>query len=313
MRLYRDLSHVDVSTFSVVTIGSFDGLHLGHQALIRRCRELAGEAGEVAVVTFEPAPKAWFNPNSAVPRLIGVAQKLDLLEREGVDLVWMMRFNGRLASMEATEFVAHILVRGLAAQHVVLGEDFRFGKNRHGDLGMLRELGRTHGFEVHAVPTVTHDGVRISSTAVRDALAAGQLDVAAALLGRPYSVTGRVQRGRQLGRDLGFPTANVHPPAGDSPLRGIFAVRARVDDGPWQDGVANLGRRPAVGGQKLLLEVHLFECDDDLYGRRLETQFVGKIRDEEDFPSLDELVAQMTRDEAQAKAALEAIKSEQLN
>ncbi len=304
MRVFRDHHHRGLSAASVVAIGNFDGVHRGHQALIARARELAAGDKAVAVVSFEPLPRAWFDSANAPPRLTGPAEKLRLLGAAGVDLAWLLRFNGALAGMSAHDFVAQILVGGLGARVVIIGEDFRFGKGREGDLERMRALGHEFGFEVAPVADVTDGDLRISSTAIRNALAAGEFDRAALLLGRPYSVTGHVIRGKQLGRTLGYPTANIRPWRGSIPLQGVYAVRARVDGGPWRDGVASVGVRPAVGGGETLLEVHLFDFDGDLYGRRLETRFLARLRGEEDFASLDALVKQMNNDASAARAVL---------
>jgi len=304
MRLYRDLTHARVSTASVVTIGNFDGLHRGHRALLELCRERAGGDAEVAVVTFEPTPREWFDLAGAFPRLVGVRQKLSLLRDTGVDLVWMMRFNGRLAAVSARNFVTEFLVQKLAARCVVVGDDFRFGHGRKGDANLLAAMGATLGFETEAVASINHAGVRISSTAIRERLVAGDLAGAADMLGRPYRMIGRVLRGRRLGTNLGYPTANIRPPGGRSPMTGVFAVRARAGNGAWRAGVASLGTRPAVGGGAPMLEVHLFDYSGDLYGLRLETEFVHKLREEQDFRDLDALVAQMAKDAGQARSLL---------
>jgi riboflavin kinase/FMN adenylyltransferase len=310
MRIFRDLEHRELSRSSVVTIGNFDGLHRGHQALLERCRAAAGQGGEIAVVTFEPSPWTWFNPERPTTRLVGVGHKLELLRAAGVDLVWMMRFNGRLATTPARDFVSGMLVSGLGARQVVIGEDFRFGKGREGDVDMLRMLGRTAGFTVDAVPSVKEAGVRISSTAIREVLAGADLDSVETMLGRRYTMLGRVIRGRQLGRELGYATANVRPPGSNCALAGVFAVRSRVPGGPWRDGVANLGSRPVVGGGEPLLEVHLFDYEGDLYGQKLETCFVRRIREESNFASLEALVEQMQDDEQQARSMLDMTRSE---
>lgn len=309
MRVIRHAPATPAARPAAVTIGNFDGLHLGHQALVGRCVERAGKSMDAAVVTFHPLPQAWFRPQAAPARLMGNRHKLERLRALGVDLVWLMRFNRSLASLGAREFAQRILADGLAARHVVVGEDFRFGRGREGDVALLGELGQALGFEVEVLAPVSVDGQRVSSTRVREALAAGDLGGAARLLGRPYRLRGRVQRGRGLGKDFGFPTANLHrvpqPPA----LQGIFAVRARLaDDGDtaWRDGVASLGSRPSVGGGEVLLEVHLFGFQGDLYGRRLEVEFVAKLRDEEYFEDLDEMVRQMHEDARQAREALAA-------
>jgi riboflavin kinase/FMN adenylyltransferase len=306
MRLFRDNNRSDLSGDCVVTVGNFDSLHKGHRVLISRCQGLARPGREIAVVTFEPLPAALFSPDNAPARVISVRQKLELLAQAGMDLVWMMRFNRALAGMSARSFVEHVLVRGLHARHVVVGEDFRFGASRSGDLGLLAGLGREYGFGVDAVPPVVESGERVSSTRIRNYLADGQLERAESLLGRPFTMQGRVLRGTQLGRKLGYPTANMKLAAGPSPLAGVFAVRVRnrTAGGPWMDGVSSLGRRPAVGGKEFLVEVHCFDFDGDLYSQRLEVQFVRKLRDEANFESLDALVSQMRKDEARARAAL---------
>lgn len=286
---------------SVVTIGNFDGVHRGHQALIERCRSLKAPEGDLVVVTFEPLPRAYFDPDNAPPRLTAPAERLRLLIDAGVDLVWMMRFDAALAGLAAKDFVGQVLVESLGARTVVTGEDFRFGHRRQGDLELLGTLGKKHGFEVCVVETLIHDGLRVSSGAVREALARSEFEMAAALLGRPYSITGRVLRGRQLGRKLGFPTANLRIRALPCPLHGIFAVGARVVGDVWRPAVASLGWRPMFGGEDMLLEVHFFDFDEDLYGRRLEVRFVAKLRDEAHFATIEDMVRQMKKDEARAR------------
>ena len=323
MRVFRDHHHAALSGASAVAIGNFDGVHLGHQALLDRAKMQAVTLAEslprtgthrrassvaTAVVSFEPLPRAFFAPQAAPVRLTGPAEKLRLLRCHGVDLTWLLRFNAALAGLSAREFVERILVQGLGARAVVIGEDFRFGRGREGDLGVMQTLGGEYGFTVFPVPAVTVAGERISSTAIREALARGDLAQAEALLGRPYSVTGHVVRGQQLGRTLGYPTANLRPWGGQAALEGVFAVRSRTvgsaGQGPWRDGVASVGVRPAVGGGEPLVEVHLFDRDEDLYGRRLETRFIKRLRGEQDFPDLDALVVQMNNDEGEARAVL---------
>lgn len=305
MRVIQDNAARQLASASVVTIGNFDGMHLGHQALIRRC--LAGaEPGQVtAVVTFEPLPQAFFRPEQAPARLSSPAQKLELIEESGIDLVWLMRFNQALAEMPAADFARSVLAEGLGARRVVVGSDFRFGRSRQGDVGLLTELGKGLGFAVEAVADVEVDGRRVSSTLVRELLASGDLETAARCLGRPFSMRGRVIAGQQLGRKLGYPTANLRLEAAPSPLSGVFAVRARVDgQGAWRPAVASLGVRPAVGGSEFLVEVHIFDFDGDLYQRELEVRFIARIRDEQDFPGMEELVEQMKDDEQRVREIL---------
>jgi len=279
-------------------------MHLGHQALIKYCRSLAAGRHPVAMISFEPLPQAWFRPQAAPARLMPVRQKLECLGRAGVDLVWLMRFNQSLAGMEAETFTRTVLVDTLAAKNVVVGEDFRYGKGRQGNLHSLREAGLKFGFKLDTFDTHEIAGRRVSSSAVRQHLAAGDLGQAAKLLGRPFRMQGRVIRGHKLGRQLGYPTANIKLAASPSPLAGVFAVRARLTDGNWRDGVANLGTRPAVGGGDFLLEVHLFDFDADLYGQRMQVEFVAKLRAEEHFAEIDDLVEQMREDEHQARQCL---------
>jgi riboflavin kinase/FMN adenylyltransferase len=289
---------------SVVTVGNFDGLHRGHLALLGRCRELADENLAEAVMTFEPLPEAFFRPEQAPPRLSTVYQKLQLLRSLGVDIVWLTRFDREFASLTAREFVEVALAGTLRARHVVVGEDFRFGRGRQGDVAMLRQLGAEFGFEVDIVPAVFDNGDRISSSRIRQDLADGAFDAAAGLLGRPFRMEGHVVRGARLGGKLGYPTANLRIRAQPSPLGGVLAVFARIGNGAWRPAVANLGRRPAVGGREPLLEVHFFDFDEDIYGQRLEVQFVAKLRDEANFESLEALVGQMRRDEQAARDCL---------
>ena len=303
MRVCRDQDHRELAASAVVTVGVFDGLHRGHRALIDRARSLCRDGDVLALVTFEPLPLVILDPQRAPARLTGTRQKLELLRAAGVDLVWMMRFNRQLADTSAQAFAAQ-LKSGLNARRVVVGSDFRFGRRREGDFASLQALGGEFGFEAESLPPVLVDGLRVSSTAVRAALSQAKFGIAERLLGRAYTLSGRVVRGQALGRQLGYPTANLRLPEGPLPLSGIFAVRARIDEGPWRDGVANLGYRPAVGGGEALLETHLFEFDGDLYGRRMEVRFVEKLRDEAHFDHLDGLVAQMKNDEAQARLVL---------
>ena len=314
MLLIRDNPGRQMLQSSVVTIGNFDGLHPGHQALIQRCRLLVDEQSNVpvrpiVVVTFEPLPAAWFRPDTAQARLMSVRQKLAYLDNEGIDLVWMMRFNQALAGMSADTFIQSVLVDVLDAGDVVVGEDFHYGKARQGNTDSLRRAGEKHGFELNTVATIEIDGKRASSSSIRDCLAAGELSQAARLLGRPYRTQGKVIRGEALGRKLGYPTANMPLAVSPSPLKGIFAVRARCftrggGDSDWRDGVANLGTRPAVGGEGFLVEVHLFDFDGDLYGQHMEVEYVTKLRNEEHFEDIDDLVKQMREDERLARECL---------
>jgi riboflavin kinase/FMN adenylyltransferase len=304
MRVIRDNPGGPLLRSSIVTIGNFDGLHLGHQALINRCKLLAEGKYPIAVVTFEPLPQAWFSPETAPARLMSVRQKLEYLANEGVELVWLMRFNKALADMSAEDFVDTVLINTLGSRHVVVGEDFHYGHRRQGDTKSLESSGKRSGFGVDVIRMLDVEGERASSTCIRTHLAAGEMSQASHLLGRTYRMSGRVTRGRQLGRQLGYPTANIRLATSPSPLKGVFAVRARWANGGWHDGVANLGTRPAVGGEDFLVEVHLFDFAGDLYGKRLEVEFVKKLRNEANFQDIDDLVVQMREDEQQARDCL---------
>jgi len=310
MRLIRNRPEWTDGSFvergTVVAVGNFDGVHRGHQALVRRCRELAGDTLAAAVMTFEPLPAAFFRPQAAPARLTTVYQKLGLLRDAGVDVAWMVRFDGRFAGLSATEFARTVLAGRLRARYVVVGEDFRFGKGQQGDVDLLRALQPECGFEVVTVPAVTCDGERISSSGIRERVAAADFAGAARFLGRPFRMEGHVVRGQALGRKLGYPTANLRIRAEPSPLTGVLAVHARIGGGPWLPGVANLGRRPVVNGRTTLLEVHFFDFDADIYGQRLDVQFVAKLRDESNFGGLEALVEQMKQDEHEARTILAA-------
>ncbi len=292
----------------VAAIGNFDGVHLGHQALVAHARAVAEPGQTVAVITFEPHPREVLDPAGAPARLMRVTDKAVALGRLGVSELIVLNFDHALRSMSPEEFSAGVLAGQLGVRHVVVGEDFRYGARRAGNLETLRASGRAAGFDVSAVAAVEHAGERVSSTRVRSAVTAGDLAEAAVLLGRSYSLTGRVGHGQQLGRTLGFPTANLrlHPRA--VTLTGIYAVR--VLGVPGADGaldaVASLGTRPTVGGVEPLLEVHVFDFSGDLYGRRIEVEFIARLRDEERFDSLPALVAQMEADARRARQILAA-------
>lgn len=286
------------------TVGNFDGVHLGHEAMLDELARAARRLGVPAcVLTFEPHPREFFAPDKAPTRLTSLREKLELLASFGVDRVHICRFNYAFAQIAAEEFIERVLVRGLGARWVLVGDDFRFGARRAGDLVMLKRAAPHYGFEVAALPSVMLDGERVSSTAVRNALAAGELDRARQLLGRPYSISGRVVRGDGLGRKLGFPTANVQMKHNRPPLTGIFAVSvAGVRDRPLP-GVASLGVRPTVKAQGApVLEVYLFDLDEDLYRRHVRVDFHHKLRDEEKYADLATLTRQIGRDVENAKA-----------
>lgn len=295
-----------------LTIGNFDGVHLGHQAMIRRLTEAARGLGIAScVMTFEPHPREFFAPDQAPTRLSSLREKLELLAELGVDRAQVVRFNFDFAKIGAEDFITRIVHRGLQARWVLVGDDFRFGARRAGDLSMLREQGRRLGFDVFAMSSVLVDGLRISSTAIRDSLAAGDLATARTLLGRPYSISGRVVDGHKLGTRIGFPTANIQMKHNRPPLTGIFAVDVEGADRDLRQGVASLGVRPTVHTDgRPILEVHLFDFDRQLYGRHLRVRFLGKLREEEKFPDLDSLRRQIARDVENAKAFFKRTETE---
>jgi len=283
-----------------LTIGNFDGVHRGHQAMLARLCEAAEDLElPPAVLTFDPHPREFFSPDSAPPRLSTLRDKLACFASQGVARVHVARFDARLARLSAEEFIDDVLVRKLRASWILVGDDFRFGRNRVGDLALLRE--EAAEYSVEAMPTVTVDGERASSSAVRSELALGNLERANTLLGRPYTMSGHVAHGDKLGRNMGFPTANVllrYKPA----LSGIFAVRIHGLGDETRAGVASLGVRPTVKqGAKPLLEVFVFDFDEAIYGRRIAVEFLHKLRDEERYADLDALTRQIRVDVAQAR------------
>lgn len=291
-----------------LTIGNFDGVHNGHQAMLARLIAAARARGLAAsVLTFEPHPREFFAPQSAPTRLTSLREKLELLSAHGVDHVHVQPFGRRFAALAPDAFAETFLVGALGARFVLVGDDFRYGAKRAGDFASLAQAAARHGFELDAMPTVTNGGVRVSSSAVREALASGALDRAWALLGRPYSISGRVVRGDGLGRKLGFPTANVQLKHNRPPLGGIFAVRVHGVAAGVRDGVASLGVRPTVRTDgRSVLEVFVFDFAGDLYGRHLRVEFLAKLRDEAKYPDVEALKAQIARDCGAARDVLRA-------
>ena len=292
---------------SAVTVGNFDGVHLGHQAVLRQLAERARAVGEPStVVTFEPHPREFFDPDNAPARLSRLRDKAAAIAALGVDRLLILRFDAELTRQEPEAFVDELLLEGLGARHVVVGDDFRFGRKRRGDFALLSQAGRQQGFGVEEAATYMLDGERVSSTRVRAALAQGDLDAATRLLGGPYTIRGRVIHGEKLGRDLGFPTANLALEGYRLPTTGIFAVVACDERGRRYPGVANLGWRPTVRGKRPLLEVHAFDFAGDLYGAHLTVELLARLRPEERFDSLDALVERMHVDARQAREYLAA-------
>lgn len=297
----------DANRECVVAIGNFDGLHLGHQAIIGRLFVRSREERlHSAVLTFEPHPREYFAPEAAPARLMRLRDKAEMLEALGVEELRVLRFGARVSQWDGATFIQRVLVGAMGAKQVVIGEDFRFGRGRQGDLALLRAQGAAHGFGVDVVPAIEAGGERASSTRVREALATGRMDEVRALLGRDYRISGRVVEGAKLGRRLGFPTANIRLHRRVPPLAGIFAVRVSGPSLTRHPGVASVGTRPAVGGKEWLLEVHLFDVERNLYRQRLRVDFVERLRDELDYDDLGAMAEQMHRDAARARELLNA-------
>ena len=287
----------------VATIGNFDGVHLGHQAVLNALTARARNACLPSlVITFEPQPMEFFRPEQAPARLTRLREKLEAIASCGIDRVLLIRFNSVFAGIDAEAFVHQVLVEQLGVQHLYVGDDFRFGKGRAGDFSMLQRMGGEHGFGVESLDTVADDGDRISSTRIREALQQGDLEHAARCLGRRYRICGRVAHGNKRGRTIGFPTMNVGLLRRSTPLRGVYAVQVIGLGHEPLPGVANIGNRPTLqGDDRFLLEVHLFDFADDVYGRHVEVDFVERIRDEHKFDSFDALREQIQRDVQRAR------------
>ncbi|HGG60982.1 MAG TPA: bifunctional riboflavin kinase/FAD synthetase [Gammaproteobacteria bacterium] len=295
MKLIRGLYNLRAEhQGSAATIGNFDGAHLGHQAVLGQLREYARSANSpTTVITFEPLPQEYFLKAKAPGRLTPLRRKFELLRDLGIGQMLCLPFNDQLANMTAETFIQRVLVDGLAVRLLVVGDDFRFGRNRAGDFALLRQAGEQFGFEV--VDTRTHvcsDGERVSSTRIRQALAEGDFAMAEKLLGRPFTMSGHVIHGDKRGRQIGFPTLNIRANRPVSPLKGVFAVRV---DG-LGNGVANVGTRPTFDGKSMLAEIHLLDFDGDLYGRRITVRFLKKLRAEKKFDDFQALVAQINQD-----------------
>ena len=307
MKLSRDVAGPCLAPGgSVVAVGAFDGLHRGHQALLSEVRQRAQALGcTPIVVSFEPLPRAFFS-KEPVPRLSSVREKLLGFAAAGMAHTLLLRFNRALTAMSPEEFIQRVLIERLNVREVWVGADFRFGHKRAGDVAMLERIGKEHGFVAHTMPAVLLDGERVSASRVRALLAAGNFGAVAPLLGRPFVIEGKVEYGNQLGRELGFPTANIHLRDRVTPVHGIFAVRVGLGEAEcsWP-GVASLGTRPTVNEvDEPLLEVHLFDFEGDLYGQHMAVEFVAKLRDEMKFDGLDALKAQMRHDERSAREIL---------
>ena len=307
MQLVRGLHNLKPDHHGcVATIGNFDGVHLGHQSVFRHLMEKGSELDlPTTVVTFEPQPREFFQAATAPARLTRLREKLQAIAEVGVQRVVVLEFNRRLAGMPAERFVEELLVKGLGTRFLSVGDDFRFGSGRQGDFALLRRMGGMHGFEVENMNTYKLDADRVSSTRIRELLGQGDFTAAAACLGRPYRICGRVAHGDKRGRSIGFPTMNIDLHRRVSPLRGVYAVRVEGLDAAGLPGVANIGVRPTVKGDpRYLLEVHLFDFDRSVYGAHLSVEFVRKLRDEKRFDSFDQLREQIRKDAATARSLL---------
>ena len=309
MKIFRGAPRAAGRCPTALTIGNFDGVHRGHRALLERVVAAARERALVpAVMTFEPHPREFFAPERAPARIANLRDKLGALQATGVERIFVMHFNQRFAALSPQAFIERMLVDACQVRWLLVGDDFRFGARRAGDVSLLREAAPQHGFVVEQLPSVCDGGERVSSSAVREALRAGDFRRAERLLGHPYRISGHVQYGRRLGRELGFPTLNLAVPHRVPAVQGIFAVRVSgVAQQPWP-GVASLGLRPTVNDDgRWLLEVHLFDLEASLYGRLVCVEFVARLRDEARYETLDALRHAIAADAARARALLAGI------
>lgn len=305
MRLFRSINEIIIADIipdkgCVLTIGNFDAVHIGHQKILQQLVDVGDELGlPVVVMTFAPSPEEYFRQQQAAPRLTTISSRYFALRQHRVDVMLALPFNQMLAQTSAQEFIKRYLVDGLNAKYILIGDDFKFGQGRQGNYPLLRDYGKKYGFKVARFETVKDGGGRVSSTRVRKLLAEGNLDGAKKLLGRPFTMVGRVVHGDKRGREWGFPTANL-PINRTLLMSGVFAVTVRDDAvGVRTDainGVANLGKRPTIGGMKTVLEVHLFDFNAQIYGHRFCVEFIKKIRDEQKFDSFKALQEQIYRD-----------------
>ena len=309
MRIVRDWRDLpDADRGAAVAVGAFDGVHRGHQAVIAEARAAAERLGApLGVVSFEPHPRRWFQPDAAPFRLMTADQMAEALGPLGVDILYLLPFDGEMAGMSDAGFAERVLAQGLGARHAGVGFDFTFGKGRSGSPEALRTYGERLGFTVSVAERIDDpDGLKLSSSAVREALKAGDMDRAAAILGRPFAIRGEVIHGDKRGRAIGVPTANIDLGDYMRPAYGVYAIRARLEDGRAIDGVASLGVRPMYAVERPLLEAWLFDFDGDLYGQALDVQLIAWLRGEQTFDGLDALKDQIERDAAAARAVLSA-------
>ncbi|MDH3748363.1 MAG: bifunctional riboflavin kinase/FAD synthetase [Gammaproteobacteria bacterium] len=308
MRLVRHLSDLPferLESGTVVTIGSFDGLHLGHRQLLERVITIARREGRPSLVmSFEPTPKEFFQAEQPPARLMRFREKFDALAASGIDIFYCPRFSTTMRNIAAADFVRCILIHGLNVRRLVVGDDFQFAAMRQGNIELLESMGKVLDFSVDQVPSVVINDIRVSSTAIREACQVGDMQRATALLGRPYRMSGKIVKGDKVGRTLGFPTANVDLRRRQSAVMGIFAVRVHgLKCGP-KDGVASVGTRPTFDGTKPILEVYLFDFSDDIYGAYIHVDFVARLREQQRYDAVEDLVAQMHIDADNARSIL---------
>jgi len=303
MQLIRGLHNLNQQHQGcALTIGNFDGLHLGHQEILARLQSIAKERNlSSCIMSFEPLPQEYFSKDTAPARLHRLREKWCALKATGVDYFLCAKFNHHLAELSADDFIKNILVNQLNAKYLLIGDDFRFGHKRSGDFELLKQAGQKYGFEVHNSPSHCYQNERISSTRIRQALLDNRLDLAEQMLGRPYQICGRIAHGDKRGRTIGFPTANIKLHRHATAVHGVYAVHMNGENNLSANGVANIGKRPTVDGHNLQLEVHLFDFEGDLYGQQVCVEFKNKIRDEKRFDSFDELKLQIIKDSEQAK------------
>jgi len=308
MRLVRHLNDMPYDRLkkgSIVTIGAYDGLHLGHEQLLHRVRTAAEEFGLPSIVmSFEPTPREFFGGDRPPARLMRFREKFDALAAHGIDIFYCPRFAAQMRDIAADAFIRRILIHGLCSRHIVVGDDFRFARKREGSIDLLQQASAALEYHVEQVPSIIVDGVRVSSTAIREALWDGYLDRATALLGRPYRMSGKVVKGENVGRSLGYPTANVDLRRRQSAVMGIFAVHVHGLPGGTKEAVASVGTRPTFNGTKPLLEVHIFDFDRDIYGQYIHVDFITRLRGQVKYDEVSELVAQMHRDADNARSIL---------
>ncbi|MEM7027384.1 MAG: bifunctional riboflavin kinase/FAD synthetase [Pseudomonadota bacterium] len=307
MEFIRGINNLsDNSSTVAATIGNFDGVHLGHQAILQTLKSVADKAGMLStIVIFEPQPIEYFAPDSAPSRLTRLREKLQEFRRHNIDRVVCIKFDSNLANLSANEFVKQILIDGLNVKALIIGDDFRFAKNREGNFQTLVNAGAEYGFEVQKMQTFYSSGERVSSTLIREALATGQIINANQMLGRPYRISGRIVHGEKRGRKIGFATANIELKRYQSPVHGIFSGRVFGISDEAMDAVIYVGSRPVYNGERVLLEVHILNFEQDIYGKQIQIEFIEKLRGDANFDTEEEMIKQIHVDIEHAKISLQ--------